>query len=77
MKKEEENKREKGDIYRKCGFKVSYNGFILSKGNKEQFDELIDERTKNFINNIILKLDKRQCLINYFPKNLELTENRT
>ena len=77
MKKEEENKREKGDLYKKHGFKVSYNGFILSKGNKEQFDELIDERTKKFINNIILKLDKRQCLINYFPRNLELTESRT
>lgn len=75
MKKE--NKREKGDTYRKQGFKVSYNNFILSKGDKEQFYELIDERTKNLINNIISKLDKKQCLINYFPRNLELTENRT
>lgn len=79
MKKREENKREKGDIYRKHGFQVSYNSFILSKGDKEQFYELIkdDKRTTNLINNIISKLDKRQCLINYFPQNLELTENRT
>lgn len=75
MKKE--NKREKGDTYRKQGFKVSYDSFILSKGDKEKFYELIDERTTNLINNIISKLDKRQCLINYFPRNLELTENRT
>lgn len=79
MKKEEENKREKGDIYRKHDFQVSYNSFILSKGDKEQFYELIkdDKRTTNLINNIISKLDKRQCLINYSPRNLELTENRT
>lgn len=77
MKKE--NKREKGDTYRKQGFKVSYDSFILSKGDKEQFYELIkeDKRTTNLVNNIISKLDKRQCLINYFPRNLELTENRT
>lgn len=79
MKKEEENKREKGDLYKKHGFKVSYDSFILSKGDEEQFYELIkdDKRTTNLINNIISKLDKRQCLINYFPQNLELTENRT
>ena len=79
MKKEEKNKREKGDIYREHGFKVSYDSFILSKGDKEKFYELIkdDKRTTNLINNIISKLDKRQCLINYFPQNLELTENRT
>ena len=77
MKKE--NKREKGDTYRKQGFKVSYDSFILSKGDKEQFYELIkeDKRTTSLVNNIISKLDKRQCLINYFPRNLELTENRT
>lgn len=77
MKKE--NKREKGDTYRKQGFKVSYDSFILSKGGKEQFYELIkeDKRTTSLVNNIISKLDKRQCLINYFPRNLELTENRT
>ena len=77
MKKE--NKREKGDTYRKQGFKVSYDSFILSKGDKEQFYELIKEnkRTTSLVNNIISKLDKRQCLINYFPRNLELTENRT
>lgn len=78
-KREEELKREKGDIYRKQGFQVSYNSFILSKGDKEKFFELIkeDKKTTNLINNIISKLDKRQCLINYFHKNLELTENRT
>ena len=74
---EKENKRKKGDTYRNQGFKVSYDSFILSKGDKEQFYELIDERTRKLINNIISKLDKRQCLINYFPRNLELTENRT
>lgn len=78
-KREEELKREKGNIYRKHGFQVSYDNFILSKGDKEQFYELIkdDKRTTNLINNIISKLEKRQCLINYFPRNLELTENRT
>lgn len=75
MKKED--KKEKGELYRNNGFKVSYDSFILSKGDKEKFYELIDERTTNLINNIISKLDKRQCLINYFPRNLELTENRT
>ena len=76
MKKKYENKREKGDAYRKQGFKVFDDGFILSKGDKEKFYELIDERTSNLINNIISKLDKGHCLINFFPRNLELTENR-
>lgn len=78
-KREEKLKREKGDIYRKQGFQVSYDSFILLKGNKEKFFELIkeDKRTTNLINNIISKLDKKQCLINYFPRDLELTENRT
>lgn len=77
MKKEKEKEKEKGDAYRKQGFKVFDDGFILSKDNKEKFYELIDERTRKLINNIISKLDKRQCLINYFPRNLELTESRT
>lgn len=79
MKKEEKNKRDKGNAYRKQGFKVFDDGFILSKGEKEQFYELIknNKRMTNLINNIISRLDKRQCLINYFPKNSKLTENRT